>query len=625
MKKLLSILTTILIGSTIPTAVIACGSENPSNDVDPAPETNEVDSYNETLNTFKKEVSEIINKNIKLASQSWFENDDGNKNFSFFKKNNYSSYFTNYVQNKTNNTNLTDIFNINSDNKTNYFNDLKLKTNYNKIKEEVEALKSKSEYDILLSDVTNIITIDESLADTEGDVSKLSIYESKNSESVNKDGYILNTIANFNFSIKYKNADNTNVTNFNQRSTLNYTLTTYKGLAEGISDKSKSIKWNYLQKDLNNENNDGYLDLSSINKESESDDKFVKNSSKIKETLKNKFNDPLKAIIEELNKSLESLGELKDFIKFSPKNENDNSFNFEDLNDSNLWDYKVEPSVSNYSWKNNRTGWNDDSFLNGSELYKSIMFNKGEGNSSLDNYLSDNIKNWSNTFVKNVLESEADSQILENETVKSNLKKLLSIKFLSLSNIQLKIGDFTKDMNELKIGYGSTVDITESLDNLTNESRTYKSIKQNIKNGLNQFSEIFKLEDSYTSPSQNTSLFTVKSDNEFFWNNANNIHNTNDLSNFFSLNKNETDFIKKRKKIIDEGNQSNFEFNFSPSGGNVPSLGYNDTGLQMTRPWSGMPYIDINIKLDFLNLNFRTDQIYSQGGKYRTFTYIWKS
>ncbi|ASP28218.1 hypothetical protein SCORR_v1c04440 [Spiroplasma corruscae] len=620
MKKLISILATLSLTATLSTSVIACGNsetnDNGSNNVDPTP--NETDTYDQVFTLFKKEVTDIINKNISIESKNWFQQEDESltSKFKFFKQEKIASYFDNYQAGEVKNANLSDIFKKDQANATNYFNDLKFKVGFDKIKSEINALKSKTEYDILLNGVTDIITIENSLADSGESTSKISVLDTTTTETNNetKKGYIISSSANFNFSIHYNSSDNSAISNFDVKSSLDYTLTSYPGLAKFIMDQSSSIKWAYLK----NVDTTGYI------KGVDESNKLINSFSTIKENVNSMLSNDKTDIIKSLNDSLNaSIGkDLAGFFKFENKKVENNNlplYNIEELKEDNVWDYKINPTVSNYSWNNEQKGWSDSSFKNGEDLMKYIFIKDEKTNDSeLNKYLLENLKKWSSEFIQSVetnedLTSETDGY----QNIKTNLNKLSAVKFIPLNNIQLSIGDtFKKDMDEFKLGYGEAIDINNNFSSLVETDNTFKAIRDNVKQGIVKFNEIFDMKFGENTTDNKQTLFTVKKENSFFWDFAKVSKKMSDLNNLFSLNLNNSDVISKRKLLLEGGNQNDYSLVINDKRIYTSPLLYREQ-LGLESPiLTGINYYDVNIKFDYLNINFRTDFMYHQTGGY---------
>ncbi|AKU79806.1 lipoprotein [Spiroplasma turonicum] len=611
MKKLLSILASLGMLTPIATTVISCGKSEDQVEDQEGNETNDVDnSYETALESFKKEVNTIINDTVKKESAKWFEEDKQDNNYKFFVYDKMKTYFNSYKPDETVNRDLSEIIQT-GDNLENLFNDIAIKVGFNSIKEKVNNLKSKSEYNILTNDIDNLIEIEKKLSDTQDSKSTLAFYDVTEASGNKQKGYILSSNINFSFKVNINSKDGQSKTNYNENSALNYTITSYVGLADYIENQSKLIKWNLLKQD----DNSSIISLSSI--ENSEDDKFITNFDKIKTKVegmfnKSEFNNNLLTDLNKIFQEEGGLNQFKDFISFEGPTDNNSLININDLNDSNQWDYKLQANQANYSWRSNKTGWNDNNFKDGESLYNDIFLgNIKSDQSNITNYLKENISNWSSSFIEKVKNDEGFEALSQDkDKIENNLSKLVNIKFVPLSNIKLKIGAFKKDMTEFKIGYGSSVDPNDNLKQLTENSVTFKSIKANVIKGVNTFYDTFNFQKN------NERIFGIKSDNSLFWNQASKISRLDELADLFSLKSNTPEIISKRNDFIASSNQSTFNFKAS-SNYSGSSLSSSDEGLKIATGWD-LKYVDLNLQFDFLNVNFRTDAVYNgSGGKYR--------
>ncbi|AKU79803.1 lipoprotein [Spiroplasma turonicum] len=603
MKKLLSILASLGILTPIATTVISCGKSENQAEEQEGNENSDVDnSYETALESFKKEVNTIINETVKKESEKWFEEDKQNNNYKFFVYNKMKTYFESYKTDETLNRNLSEIIQ-NGDNLDNLFNDIAIKVGFNSIKEKVNNLKSKSEYNILTKDIDNLIEIEKKLSDTQDSKSNLAFYDVTETSNNKQKGYILSSNINFSFKVIINSKDGQSKTNYNENSALNYTITSYVGLAEYIENQSKEVKWNLLKKD----DNSSIINLSSF--ENTEEDKFITSFDKIKSNVNDKFNNNEfnNNLIMNLNNTFSegNLQQFKDFISFEGPTDNNSLINIDQLNDSNQWDYKLQASQSNYSWRTNKSGWNDNNFNDGHLLYNDIFFGNAKNDqTNINNYLKENISNWSSSFIEKVKNDEGfDALTQDKEKIEANLLKLVNIKFVPLSNIKLKIGSFKKDMNEFKIGYGSSVDPKDNFNQLTEESVTFKSIKANVIKGLSTFYETFNFQ------KYNERIFGIKSDNDLFWNQATKISRLDELADLFSLKSNTPEIISKRNDFLANSNQSTFNFK-SSSNYSGSSLSSSSEGLKIYVGYY-LTFVDLNLQFDFLNVNIRTDAVYN--------------
>lgn len=192
MKKLLNILGSLSLTALPVTTIISCGSKNKSTEETPEPGTQEEKpDFASVIAEFKKEVSTIVSNELIKANKNLIEVENKGQaaNNEFLKKDVIQKYKGDEAKKVT------------DEDKNKLKNDINKKLAIDNIKNELNKLKEKSEYDIILKGVENVFK------DFTLDFDNLKIdYKSfKDQETMQREGWFWSSTKRIIY-FKYKNS-----------------------------------------------------------------------------------------------------------------------------------------------------------------------------------------------------------------------------------------------------------------------------------------------------------------------------------------------------------------------------------------------------------------------------------
>ncbi|QBQ07838.1 hypothetical protein SGLAD_v1c06390 [Spiroplasma gladiatoris] len=646
MKKILCLLSTITLTAATVSYVVACpkkSSQNENNqDGEKLPE---LPNYDLALVDYLKEVSEIINSEIKSASENWFQEVNDDSSYLFIKPK-----VIKMIDgiNEDTATSLKNIFENpkNNDKKVEFLSDFKGLINHQRINESIIKLKWKEKYSILLNNVNEneLFSIDEDklLTNEEGgikfsetDQGSSNIFKIRNES---KESYISINVK-FNFILRYSENDTTQSIKEDRTFKdfgFNFISTSNKALTSLINKKVKELKYAFL----------GANKFNTLIKKTNfvDDDKFITNNKdEVKSLIEEKFSeDGFKKAISDKIKEDTNLNENIN-IDFS----NDPNQKIVELNDENLnadgeyWDYSLKATTnSKFKWKNNDDYSITPNLIKNEELYnyifKNISIEKTKDNydKSLYDYVKNNYKTWLADYYASVSNDE------ESKDIKA-LKKSTNMGLFNIKGLKLKINNFSVDLNEFYIAVGYQVsdeEITSS--DLNENSVIFKSIIANLQKGIESYHKTFGIEntsDEYKIAAFSGEIYDKNLWDSFDLNYISGIYTGKNkgiammywksvlkkISKVLSLdisNRNDNGIEIQdtaRKILLKEGNQTIYNWEFLTETlvsfilKNEINGNHNTNGFYMdTIYYHGDDTSDIRFKLNFLNVTFTTDRIW---------------
>ncbi|AOG60468.1 hypothetical protein SHELI_v1c05170 [Spiroplasma helicoides] len=536
MKKLLSLLTSISLIAASSSLAVACPAKNEAaednkNDggdsngtgegvKDPEPSVN----YESVLNEFKKEVSNIIDKQLKSSHSLWFENIDKSQN-KFFDKN-FKNKLSGVNALEKNTYKISEILKKNNDenSKNAFLADVKSHLNYDAMKNEIDNLKKNAKYNIVVGSLTaeKILDIDFSKFMDDSDQNKVVFSDEVETGDANvRDGsdqnlskYVLNLSLDVNFKLTYvsNNQSSENSTSNDPKIAtvkFGYTLTGSEKVEKAVKEAAKTLKYKYIT-------DSKFSSLIKPDSSINGDDKFINDSTKINSAIQKVFDKD--EFLPELTKTLNDLFSSQGTTFKVDASAVDSASLVDDVSDKNpneVWDYNLYAnSQSRYKWKDKDKGttpnyYNEEGLAKNQSLYDYIFKNieKGEQEGAVNydeaikNYILENIGNWTKTYSESIINAAED---LNDQTTVSNkddllkaIKRSVSYKIFKIENLKLEVsGGFKIDLNQLFIAAGYTVsnkeeDITAINKENYESSQTFKSIKANIINGIKKYHEVY--------------------------------------------------------------------------------------------------------------------------------------
>ncbi|QBQ07645.1 hypothetical protein SGLAD_v1c04460 [Spiroplasma gladiatoris] len=504
MKKILSLLSAITLTASTVSYVVACPKKTTEEKTDDNGPIAEEPDYNLALSDYLKEVNEIINNEVKSASETWFQEVNDDSSFSFIKPNIIKSLKGIKEDGET--TSLKTIFDNseNSDKKEGFISDFKSLINLQNINEKIIKLKENTKYSILLSSINEneLITLDEQ-ALLGYDIGGIKFSETDQITPTNiaeenkpKDSFI-NIDTKFGFTLKYYENDGNKTVKEDKSFKdygFNFTSTSNAALTELINKKTKELKYSFIGANnfntlLKNENT------------TNDDDKFIINDQDtIKKMIENKFkgNEFKNAIADKIK---EGTNILNSNVKIEFESNSNDSF--VDLTDRKLnsngeiWDYSLSATTeSKFKWKDNDDYTTIDGLAKNEKLYNYI-FKKIDNEKVLEkydesvyNYVKDNYKNWLADYY---------AHITDNNEAKASegLKKSTSLGLFNIKGLKLRINNFSVDLSEFYIAAGYQVSIEDITDDKLDENSViFKSIVANLTKGIKAYQDTFGIENT---------------------------------------------------------------------------------------------------------------------------------
>ncbi len=603
MKKLLNILGSLSLTALPVTTIISCGSKNKSTEETPEPGTQEEKpDFASVIAEFKKEVSTIVSNELIKANKNLIEVENKGQaaNNEFLKKDVIQKYKGDEAKKVT------------DEDKNKLKNDINKKLAIDNIKNELNKLKEKSEYDIILKGVENVFK------DFTLDFDNLKIdYKSfKDQETMQRDGSEVQPKESFTSNIKipfkikalFKDQESKDDESTLIESNFIYSLTDSSNI-EKLGNSIVQTLQNQFFKDKKDDNSSAWLDANSL-KISE-DDKLLHDNNKVSDYFSNvNFKNGLVSYIQ---RDLEETknNEFAKTLTFAEGVE---------VLSKIEWSHSIEnkqPTL--YGWKdetNNGKKMMDLLFKGLSDKKtKSLGSSEQEVEESLYNYIQEN----SNSLFENY-KSNTESWVanLKDDAIKGiDLSSTSKIGYAYLKGLQFKIGDdYTQELPEFKILTSYSVDKNEkNWENDTfsaiEKSKTLAAIYHNSLKGINSFKNNFGITNT-TDSNAITAFSGVKPNRaKNLWDTLKNTGNQYKQALNSSLSLKDDDQKEFREILLKEGNQETFEWKFDRSTFNLV-FGIDERGLfNKIVYYAGEKYLDINFALDFVNINFRVDGIWT--------------
>ncbi|AHB36668.1 lipoprotein [Spiroplasma apis] len=603
MKKLLNILGSLSLTALPVTTIISCGSKNKSTEETPEPGTQEEKpDFASVIADFKKEVSTIVSNELIKANKNLIEVENKGQaaNNEFLKKDVIQKYKGDEAKKVT------------DEDKNKLKNDINKKLAIDNIKNELNKLKDKSEYDIILKGVENVFK------DFTLDFDKLKI-DYKNFEdqgTMKRDGSEVQPKESFTSNIKipfkikalFKDQESKDDESTLIESNFIYSLTDSSNI-EKLGNSIVQTLQNQFFKDKKDDNSSAWLDANSL-KISE-DDKLLHDNNKVSDYFSNvNFKNGL---ISYIQRDLEETknNEFAKTLTFAEEVE---------VLSKIEWSHSIEnkqPTL--YGWKdevNNGKKMMDLLFKGLSDKKtKSLGSSEQEVEESLYNYIQENSSNWFENYKSN---TESWVANLKDEKITGiDLSSTSKIGYAYLKGLQFKIGDdYTQELPEFKILTSYSVDKNEkNWENDTfseiEKSKTLAAIYHNSLKGINSFKNNFGITNT-TDSNAITAFSGVKPNRaKNLWDTLKNTGNQYKQALNSSLSLKDDDQKEFREILLKEGNQETFEWKFDRSTFNL-LFGIDERGLfNKIVYYAGEKYLDINFALDFVNINFRVDGIWT--------------
>lgn len=603
MKKLLNILGSLSLTALPVTTIISCGSKNKSTEETPEPGTQEEKpDFASVIADFKKEVSTIVSNELIKANKNLIEVENKGQaaNNEFLKKDVIQKYKGDEAKKVT------------DEDKIKLKNDINKKLAIDNIKNELNKLKEKSEYDIILKGVENVFK------DFTLDFDNLKIdYKSfKDQETMQRDGSEVQPKESFTSNIKipfkikalFKDQESKDDESTLIESNFIYSLTDSSNI-EKLGNSIVQTLQNQFFKDKKDDNSSAWLDANSL-KISE-DDKLLHDNNKVSDYFSNvNFKNGLVSYIQ---RDLEETknNEFAKTLTFAEGVE---------VLSKIEWSHSIEnkqPTL--YGWKDEATNGKKmmDLLFKGlsDKKTKSLGSSEQEVEESLYNYIKEN----SNSLFENY-KSNTESWVanLKDDAIKGiDLSSTSKIGYAYLKGLQFKIGDdYTQELPEFKILTSYSVDKNEkNWENDTfseiEKSKTLAAIYHNSLKGINSFKNNFGI--TNTTDSNAIAAFSGVKPNRVknLWDTLKNTGNQYKYAINSSLSLKDDDQKEFREILLKEGNQETFEWKFDRSAFNLV-FGIDERGLSNKIVYyNGEKFLDINFALDFVNINFRVDGIWT--------------
>ncbi len=603
MKKLLNILGSLSLTALPVTTIISCGSKNKGTEETPEPGTQEErPDFASVIANFKKEVSTIVSNELIKANKNLIEVENKGQavNNEFLKKDVIQKYKGDEAKKVT------------DEDKNKLKNDINKKLAIDNIKNELNKLKEKSEYDIILKGVKNVFK------DFTLDFDNLKIdYKSfKDQETMQRDGSEVQPKESFTSNIKipfkikalFKDQESKDDESTLIESNFIYSLTDSNNI-EKLGNSIVQTLQNQFFKDKKDDNSSAWLDANSL-KISE-DDKLLLDNNRVSNYFSNaSFKNGLVSYIQ---RDLEEIknNEFAKTLTFAEGVE---------VLSKIEWSHSIENKKSTlYDWKdevNNGKKMMDLLFKGLSDKKtKSLGSSEQEVEESLYNYIQENSNNLFENYKSN---TESWVANLKDDAIKGiDLSSTSKIGYAYLKGLQFKIGDdYTQELPEFKILTSYSVDKNEkNWENDTfsaiEKSKTLEAIYHNSLKGINSFKNNFGI--TNTTDNNAIAAFSGIKPNRTknLWDTLKNTGNQYKYAINSSLSLKDDDQKEFREILLKEGNQETFEWKFDRTVFNI-LFDIDEQGLfNKVVYYSGEKYLDINFALDFININFRVDGIWT--------------
>ncbi len=617
MKKLLNLFGTVGLLVAPVTTIVSCNSKNKSESNGVKEETNNGNFFAEAINDYKKEVNEIITRNIMEANKNLIEIETENNINKFLKKEKIKEFAG------TNSKNIKD-----SD-KNDLKEDVFTKLAVSNIKKELNDMKNKNKYNIILDKITNVYD------DLEIEWSSLQIsYKCLNCDSkvqknsTDKEGYTSNILLSFKIKTLYTDQVN-KLSEYNVENDFIYSLTNSQAFMLLGETINKELEYNYLLDKM--EQSDLWLDPKMLGFDLEDKDKnLVDDSNKTKTYYQGKtFEETLLKDIK--NKLLNSSSE-SDIIKTIEL-----SFSQENIDSKIDWKAKLNSHLVRPKLYDSDMNGKD---IEGQKLFK-YVFNRTESlqednkvlggtsqkiNVQVFNYLNSISEEMFDNYKKAIddvkNEIKKDNKSLSNKVDIIDFSSTSQIGYVYLKGLQFTIGDYVQKLPEFRLLTAYSVDKNTKNwingKNMTLEvSKTLESIYYNIIKGIDSFRNTFGIVDNYGTTAFTTMSGKIKNLSKNLWDTFGDSTSwfKYDINNSTSLNySSQKEF---RDYLLKTGNQEIFSWTlFGEKADTVvkkTTYGFINNGTVLNV--IGSQFQDVNLRLDFININFRIKGYWNYNAK----------
>lgn len=602
------------------TSIVSCKTKNEASENKPSTEEKEeAPDFSSLISQFKKDVSTIISEELFKTREKLFELEkDAKLRNKFWVKEN--------IEKNAKQKNLSE------EDKKNLESDMKTILSIDNIKSELNKLKNKPEYNVILDGLEDIFeNMNVNFESAEFKYKNFSSQEGQellkqNKASAKDDDYTSNVIVDFVINTKYKDQTNQQAV-YETTSKFVYSLTSNEGLKEFGTTSVKEIQNKYFIEENENAEKGIWLDAKSLGLD-EKNGLFLDNNNKVGEYFRNKeFGENFlkyfkKEVLETSNNPV--------IQKLNLSFDNENAFSKID------WNLKLEnKTATKYEWQD-ETG-------NGKSMFNEIFRNnpikeelvlageKTNVNKGLYNYVKNESEEWFKKYNSGIDTFKSKNQIdFSNKDLSSTSK----LGYVYLKGLQFKIDDdYTQELPEFKLLTGYSVNKKEKNweDNKyksIEESKTVASIYNNAKQGIDAYIETFGIVN--TNNTNNTNILATFSGKtpkiaKNLWDTFKNSVDIykDQINSSLSLKNDSQDQYNQRTYrdyLLKTGNQETFSWRFVKNSFNM-IFNINDSGVvyeyrrfQNGRytTETGENNLEINFALDFVNITFNVDKIWLQ-------------
>ncbi|AGR42178.1 hypothetical protein [Spiroplasma diminutum] len=611
MKKLIHLLVGFGVIVPAPISVIACG-----NKVEDQKETNE--DVSELIKALKEETSKIISDfaNSKKNKLIGLVND--NTAYNFFSRENIEKYGVNTDQ--KNNTAKSEMpENIKNDIVSDFNNILKI----SELENQLNTLATSSDkYNVIL--LNNKVVEDSNFDKNTIDIKYTNRNWNEEQEFDSSTDYFLSsTVIDLNVKIQYKNQEGIKES-FNTNLHLSFTFTNDEVLISIVNDINSKAKSDYL----NTDSNYSWLDSKMMEFNIKKDESYkmfdLFDSKKRQNIFSNIYNgegfkNEIKTFIK--NKYLK---DINISLEFSENNVTVSKSTINDkMEDKKFSLFKNKTDEQSYKAINNSV------FINLEENGNEINF-KDYGlknvNDKLFSLLNKNINIMNDDY------KVSFNQFKEANKYTGNYEKSNSFMNgeVTINGLSLKINEnYSLSINDFVISYSASIDNSENSD--SNNSTMLKdtsfgnAVYFNAVKGIKSFQNVFDTRKTTIVNKNNNTEFNAPiafsgkvRDNELeenIWDKLQSTASSYTSKMNQSLSLKRGDQINFRDKLLDEGNQSTFEFKMANYREKNESISFNaiysdltkqDNGFKQTTRYTGFfeRTTAIQMKFNFLNLVF---------------------
>lgn len=597
------------------TSIVSCKTKNEASENKPSTEEKEeAPDFSSLISQFKKEVSTIISEELFKTREKLFELEkDAKLRNKFLVKEN--------IEKNSKQKNLSE------NDKKNFESDIKTLLSIDNIKSELNKLKNKPEYNVILDGLEDIFeNMNVNFESAEFKYKNFSNQEGQkslkqNNASTKDDDYTSNVIVNFDINTKYKDQTSQQAV-YKTTSKFVYSLTSNEALKEFGTTSVKEIQNKYFVDENESTEKGIWLDAKNLGLD-EKNGLLLDNNNKVGEYFRNKeFGDNF---LKYFKKEVLETSKNPIIQKLNLSLDNENAFSKID------WNLKLENKTSTkYEWQ--------DENGNGKPMFNEIFRNnpikeelvlageKASVNKGLYNYVKNESEEWFKKYNSGIDTFKSKNQI---DFSKKDLSSTSKLGYVYLKGLQFKIDDdYTQELPEFKLLTGYSVNKKEknweaNKYKSIEESKTVASIYNNAKQGIDAYIETFGI--GKTDNTKILATFSGKTPTmgKNLWET---IQNTNDfnkqaLNSSLSLkNDSQDQFNQKayRDYLLKKGNQETFSWRFVRNSFNM-IFNINNTGVvyeyrtyqsgRYTKE-TGEENLEINFALDFVNITFNVDKIW---------------